>query len=149
VGLGLDFQGGEVVFGGVRGAPDENQPVLHYTPRPGRAVMHLGEHWTCHMPSVWWFSDPSVCSWARAGRQLHEVSPVTGGQRYALILWTRSKVGVRSVSWPQRLSLVAFGLQRHPHVFDRSVTCPCCWMNRRVSLSGTHVPDCICGPLWN
>jgi hypothetical protein len=81
-----DFEGGKVQFYGLRGTPDEGK-LLGEVERPdvGTAVIH-------------------------AGRHLHAVSDVTAGNRYALIVWTRS--------WRMR---------RH--------TCPCCYLNRRMDAS--------------
>ena len=61
-----DYQGGHVEFSGLRGAPDEGQ-LLGTAKRPniGTALLHSGRH-------------------------LHAVSDVTSGDRYALIVWTRS-----------------------------------------------------------
>ena len=61
-----DYQGGHVEFSGLRGAPDEGQ-LLGTAKRPntGTALLH-------------------------SGRRLHAVSDVTSGDRYALIVWTRS-----------------------------------------------------------
>lgn len=55
-----------------------------------------------------------------SGRHLHAVTRVTSGERYVLIMWGRSWKGIRSIS------------------------CPCCWLNRRHDNS-----SCICGPVWN
>lgn len=54
-----------------------------------------------------------------SGRHLHAVSDVLSGDRYALIIWSRS--------WGKL----------------RANTCPCCWLNRRHDLS------CICNKRWN
>mmetsp|Transcript_19965 Transcript_19965/g.29747 ORF Transcript_19965/g.29747 Transcript_19965/m.29747 type:complete len:423 (-) Transcript_19965:121-1389(-) len=56
-----------------------------------------------------------------SGRHLHAVTRVTSGERYVLIVWGRSWQGIRSIS------------------------CPCCWLNRRQDDTAT----CICGPIWN
>ncbi|KAK1736773.1 2OG-Fe(II) oxygenase family protein [Skeletonema marinoi] len=81
-----DFEGGNVQFYGLRGTPNEGK-LLGEVERPdvGRAVIH-------------------------AGRHLHAVSEVTAGNRYALIVWTRS-----------------WGMRR--------LTCPCCHLNRRMDAS--------------
>jgi len=81
-----DFEGGKVQFYGLRGTQDEGK-LLGEIERPdvGTAVIH-------------------------AGRHLHAVSDVTAGNRYALIVWTRS-----------------WGMRRH--------TCPCCYLNRRIDSS--------------
>ena len=93
VGLGDDFDGGELQFWGLR---DEDDPQLlgTYSPVPGRALLH-------------------------AGRHFHQVTRVTKGERYALILWARSWSSVRAQ------------------------TCPCCWM------TGRRDKNCICGSSWN
>jgi len=56
-----------------------------------------------------------------AGRKLHEVLPVTSGERFALIMWSRSLSNVRAGA------------------------CPCCWMNNRNSIEC----KCIVSPAWN
>lgn len=93
VGLGDGFEGGVLEFWGLRG--DTDRAFLgDYTPVKGRAIIH-------------------------AGRHFHDVTTVSKGDRFALILWARSWNGVRAQ------------------------TCPCCWLNRREDSS------CICGPRWN
>lgn len=93
--LGDAFEGGSVEFYGLRGAPEEGQ-LLGKVDRPnvGTAIIHSGRH-------------------------LHAVSDVLSGDRYALIIWSRS--------WGKL----------------RTSTCPCCWLNRRKDLS------CICSKRWN
>jgi len=100
---GDDFEGGEVRFRGLRGAAGAaddargggaNAEENSFPPVPGTALLH-------------------------AGRHFHDVSRVTSGDRFALIVWARSFGGIRSR------------------------TCPCCWMNRRTDSA------CICGPRWN
>jgi len=93
VGLGDDFDGGMLQFWGLRGEKDQ-ELLGSYSPVPGQAVLH-------------------------AGRHFHQVTRVTKGERYALILWARSWSGVRTQ------------------------TCPCCWLTRRRD------NNCICGPRWN
>ena len=75
------FKGGNVEFYGLRGTPEVGMLVGTVFPQVGTAVLHSGRH-------------------------LHSVSNVLSGDRYALIIWSRS-----------------WGL--------RSIACPCCWMNRR------------------
>lgn len=63
-----------------------------------------------------------------AGRHLHEVQSVTKGNRFAYIIWARSWQGTRSM------------------------TCPCCWLNRRQQISTSAKPfrnSCICNSGWN
>jgi hypothetical protein len=97
VGLATDFDGGDLIFYGARGSGDEMTPQARYRhPHKGHAVLHVG-------------------------RQLHEVAPVTRGNRYGLIMWARSIKGVRQG------------------------VCPCCWMNGRDAVLNA----CICGPRWN
>lgn len=79
--LGREFEGGDVVFRGLRGSKAEGREEGRVAPTAGRGTLHAGQH-------------------------LHEVSPVTSGQRYMLIVWTRSSG-------------------------YRGTTCPCCLMNRR------------------
>ena len=55
------------------------------------------------------------------GRHLHEVLPVTGGERHQLILWARSST-------------------------LRKAQCPCCYQNFR---QGGELRECVCGPAWN
>ena len=78
-----DFEGGNVQFYGLRGTEEEGT-LLGEVERPsvGRGIIH-------------------------AGRHLHAVTDVTAGNRYALIVWTRS--------WGMR-----------------GLTCPCCYLNRRI-----------------
>lgn len=94
--LGEDtFEGGNVEFHGLRGTTGEGLLVgTVHRPNVGTAVLHSGRH-------------------------LHSVSNVLSGDRYALIIWSRS--------WGNL----------------RSNTCPCCWMNRRQDST------CICGNRWN
>jgi len=91
------FQGGELQFRGLRGTPgDAGGRILGtLAPRPGHALLHVGRHF-------------------------HDVTHVTHGDRFALIVWARSWTGIRSHS------------------------CPCCWLNRR-----TDDASCVCGPKWN
>jgi len=89
------FVGGDVEFHGLRGTPEEGMLVgTARRPNVGTALLHSGRH-------------------------LHSVSNVMSGDRYALIIWSRS--------WGNL----------------RSSTCPCCWMNRRQDTT------CICGKRWN
>jgi hypothetical protein len=81
VSLGQWFEGGELVLRGLRGAPKENEDVVALAPVAGRGVLHLGQ-------------------------QLHAVTPVTAGRRFALILWARSSA-------------------------YRARACPCCVVHRR------------------
>mmetsp|Transcript_16147 Transcript_16147/g.33737 ORF Transcript_16147/g.33737 Transcript_16147/m.33737 type:complete len:484 (-) Transcript_16147:223-1674(-) len=91
-----NFQGGNVEFYGLRGTPEEGQLNGVVTrPDVGRALIHSGRH-------------------------LHAVSDVTSGDRYALVVWSRS--------WGR----------------FRAETCPCCFLNRRLNTS-----TCICGKRWN
>jgi hypothetical protein len=92
--LGREFEGGQVLFSGVRGGARREPDA--YSPRIGWALMHIG-------------------------REFHEVSPVTSGQRFSLIVWARSYSSVRAR------------------------TCPCCWMNNRDPIRET----CICSAHWN
>eukprot|EP00992_Anisonema_acinus_P005536 TRINITY_DN18333_c0_g1_i1.p2 TRINITY_DN18333_c0_g1~~TRINITY_DN18333_c0_g1_i1.p2 ORF type:complete len:173 (-),score=32.19 TRINITY_DN18333_c0_g1_i1:9-497(-) len=96
VNLGRDFTGGVVEFGHRRGTPKEEQHMCKVPLAPGKAILH-------------------------PGRQLHTVHPVTGGQRFNLIVWTRCWNGVRDT------------------------TCPCCWFNDRPAVQS----KCVCGPVWN
>ena len=95
--LGQSFEGGEVLFGPQRGDEHLSEEGIAVKPEIGRGILHIGRH-------------------------IHEVLPVTGGQRHSLILWARSLGGVRSE------------------------VCPCCWMNRRER---GHGASCVCGPAWN
>lgn len=78
---GRDFRGGELVFRGLRGSEREGHAERAVVLEAGRAVLHRGQH-------------------------LHEVLPVKGGDRHAMILWSRSSR-------------------------FRSSTCPCCMLHRR------------------
>jgi hypothetical protein len=78
-----NFEGGNIHFYGLRGTPDEGELIGKVDrPNVGVALIH-------------------------AGRHLHAVSDVTFGNRYAMIIWTRS------------LNM-------------RGRTCPCCYLNRRM-----------------
>ena len=96
--VGDVFEGGDLQFWGLRGTQTAGTLMGEYTPKRGRALLH-------------------------AGRQLHEVTDVTAGDRFALIMWTRSWSGIRST------------------------TCPCCWLNRRSD--GGQTTSCICSARWN
>jgi hypothetical protein len=98
VGLGEEgFRGGLLEFRGLRGSDDQADLLGTYQPVIGKAVLHSGRHF-------------------------HDVTQVTAGNRFALILWARSWQGIRSQS------------------------CPCCWLNGRTTKSGS---PCICGAQWN
>ena len=74
--LGRDFAGGDLLLGGVRGAPDETSArVDRVAPKRGVATVHLGRH-------------------------LHAVDTVTRGERRVLICWCRSLSGARSSVCP-------------------------------------------------
>ena len=94
VNIGDIFEGGDLEMRGLRDAKDAGSLYGVYTPQVGRALIH-------------------------AGRHLHEVTPITKGERFAYIIWARSWSGCRSI------------------------TCPCCWLNRRDGKS------CSCGARWN
>jgi predicted 2-oxoglutarate/Fe(II)-dependent dioxygenase YbiX len=99
--LGDKFDGGNLHFWGLRGEHVGGNKLLgEYQPEVGRAVIHSGRH-------------------------LHEVTPITAGDRFALIQWTRS--------WKSA----------------RRETCPCCWLNRRRDSDSEKGNSCICGPRWN
>ena len=90
-----NYEGGSVEFYGLRGTEEEGQLVgVASRPNVGTALLHSGRH-------------------------LHAVESVSKGDRYALIVWTRSWTNLRSI------------------------TCPCCWLNRRQDST------CICGKRWN
>lgn len=89
-----DFDGGELEFHGLRGSSDQGTLNDSYSPQIGKALIH-------------------------AGRHFHHVTDVTRGNRYALIMWTRSWKGIRSQQ------------------------CSCCWLNRRDGKT------CTCGKSWN
>ena len=90
-----DYEGGHVQFYGLRGTQYEGR-LLGRVKRPnvGTALLHSGRH-------------------------LHSVADVTSGDRYALIIWSRS--------WGTL----------------RKSTCPCCYLNRRQDKT------CICARRWN
>ena len=76
VGLGRDFDGGDLLLGGVRGTPAEASSLVDRVgPRRGVATIHLGRH-------------------------LHAVDNVSSGERRVLICWCRSLAGVRSQVCP-------------------------------------------------
>ena len=94
------FEGGLLEFRGLRGTAEQGELLGTYQPEIGRAVIH-------------------------AGRHFHDVTQVTAGNRFALILWARSWKGVRSS------------------------TCPCCWLNRRREGSNNSGGPCMCNAKWN
>lgn len=81
VNLGREFTGGDVRFCGLRGTDEEEKEMAVISPELGQATIHRGA-------------------------QLHEVLPVEEGERYMLIVWTRSSE-------------------------YRAKTCACCVMNGR------------------
>eukprot|EP00804_Cyclotella_cryptica_P027660 CCRYP_010283-RA/>CCRYP_010283-RA protein AED:0.02 eAED:0.02 QI:107/1/1/1/1/1/2/91/468 len=90
-----NYVGGHVEFYGLRGSEDEGQLIGKVErPNVGTALLHSGRH-------------------------LHSVSEVTNGDRYALIIWSRSWSCLRKDA------------------------CPCCYLNRRQDKT------CICAPRWN
>lgn len=90
-----DYVGGHVDFFNLRGTSDEGTHAGTSTrPDVGAALLH-------------------------AGRHLHSVADVVSGDRYALIVWSRSWGGLRAR------------------------VCPCCWLNRRRGST------CICDERWN
>ena len=92
-----NYEGGSVEFYGLRGTEEEGQLIgVASRPNVGTALLHSGRH-------------------------LHAVESVSKGDRYALIVWTRSWTNLRSV------------------------TCPCCWLNRRRETCSS----CICDNRWN
>lgn len=93
--FGDQFTGGDLRFWGLRG--DEGKFVGEYEPEIGRALVHSGRH-------------------------LHEVTPITSGNRFAYIQWARS--------WGS----------------TRTEVCPCCWLNRRRH---NDLDGCVCGKRWN
>ena len=69
--LNDNYQGGELVMGGLRGDDDVDEMKLKIKKSIGTLILH-------------------------AGRRLHEVAPVQKGTRFHLICWTRNLAGVRS-----------------------------------------------------
>jgi hypothetical protein len=113
IGINDDYDGRMVRFGEFRGElttlttadedDDDNGAENDYQHERGKGILHSGRHF-------------------------HSVTPVTRGERWVWILWTRSWSG------------------------DRSVTCPCCWLNNRDGNSSGKTKmknQCICGPAWN
>jgi hypothetical protein len=91
-----DFEGGLLEFGPMRGErPKTKLPSDTVQPRIGYGLLHVG-------------------------RLMHQVTPITSGDRFAYIVWTRS--------WTD----------------TRAKQCPCCWLNHRKETA-----TCICGPQWN
>ena len=101
IGMGDEsFQGGDLIFWGLRGTKAEGRRSGDFHPEMGKAIIH-------------------------AGRQLHEVSELTEGNRFVFIIWARSWRGIRSV------------------------TCPCCWLHRRQKNIADKETTCIFSPKWN
>ena len=97
VALTEGFTGGELRFRHLRGSLQEGATQgFSVLPAPGVAVVHMGRH-------------------------LHEVLPVTAGERHQYIMWSRSNA-------------------------LRAMQCPCCWQNFR---QGAQLRECVCGSAWN
>lgn len=76
IGMGdADFEGGDLVFWGLRGTKTEGRRGGDIHPQVGKAIIHSGRH-------------------------LHEVSEVTDGERFVFIIWARSWSGIRKVTCP-------------------------------------------------
>jgi len=75
VGMGDDFEGGDLSFWNLRGTQEEGNHVGEFHPRIGHAMLHSGRH-------------------------LHEVKEVTKGDRYAMIIWARSWGSLRNTTCP-------------------------------------------------
>ena len=75
VGMGDNFEGGELSFWNLRGSTKEGIHVGDFHPRIGCALIHSGRH-------------------------LHEVQRVTKGDRYAMIIWARSWGSLRNATCP-------------------------------------------------
>jgi len=104
IGDETDFDGGNLVFWGLRGSKGEGKLNGCIQPSIGRALLHSGRH-------------------------LHEVTKVTSGERFVIVVWARSWGSVRNG------------------------VCPCCWLNRRRSSyardNDNGENSCICSPRWN
>ena len=131
---------GAVELRGIRGGTEEGRLVHSYHPRQGRALLHIG-------------------------RRFHNVTPVHHGNRYALILWTRScrypyrptRERKRKTAFKYESIVFCLGCVIRTDSFHmcvrnsfffagngvRAQTCPCCWLNNRQDNC------CICGPRWN
>ena len=75
IGMGDDFEGGDLSFWGLRNSENEGIFVGEFHPIIGTALIH-------------------------AGRHLHEVQSVTKGNRFAYIIWARSWQGARIMTCP-------------------------------------------------
>lgn len=107
------FTGGQVQVWGLRG--DDEAAATTTTSRPASSSSSGGGDsttTTTYRPKI-------GRALIHSGRELHGVTPITGGDRYAYVIWTRSWQGIRAK------------------------TCPCCWLNRRRDTT------CICGRRWN
>jgi len=62
--LGRDFSGGNLVFQGIKGTPQENTEHIEYTHVLGKGLLHLGKH-------------------------IHQANDILSGERYNLIIWCR------------------------------------------------------------
>eukprot|EP01130_Rhizamoeba_saxonica_P015846 TRINITY_DN7180_c0_g1_i2.p1 TRINITY_DN7180_c0_g1~~TRINITY_DN7180_c0_g1_i2.p1 ORF type:complete len:428 (-),score=83.20 TRINITY_DN7180_c0_g1_i2:42-1325(-) len=71
IGLGKEFEGGDLYFNGVRGHSSESTESAIVRHDVGRALIHVGQHW-------------------------HGAKSITSGERYNLILWGRSDEFLRS-----------------------------------------------------
>lgn len=96
IGINDSYEGGAVRFGEFRGEAPVGEGENDYQHDLGKGILHSGRHF-------------------------HAVVPVTQGERWVWIMWTRS--------WSA----------------ERSTSCPCCWLNNK---SPKDQP-CICGQAWN
>lgn len=96
IGISDAYEGGAVRFSEFRGEALLDSEYEDYEHDLGKGILHSGRHF-------------------------HAVTPVTKGERWVWIMWTRSWLG------------------------ERSAQCPCCWLNNR---SAKDRP-CICSKVWN
>ncbi|ETO31953.1 hypothetical protein RFI_05163 [Reticulomyxa filosa] len=92
--LTKNFEGGKLILHGLRNNSASTEDIYEIICQQGYAIIH-------------------------PGRLLHQVTPVTKGERIMLIVWCRDTVNLRNQ------------------------VCPCCWINRRSDT------NCIAGDQWN
>ena len=119
-----NYEGGSVEFYGLRGTEDEGQLVgVARRPNVGTALLHSGRHLHAVEEGELCVCFDCCMFALTYNSQIHEtylkLISVSSGDRYALIIWTRSWTNLRKT------------------------ICPCCWLNRRQDST------CICDKRWN
>ena len=128
------FTGGELHFRHIRGTDWEGKTEpFSYLPRGTYCTIHnkshnlqliLGLNYPYTFPCRRYMPEMGI-GLIHMGRHLHEVLPVTSGDRHQLILWARS-------------------------ASMRAKQCPCCWQNfRQGKRKHLHTHTiCVVYPRW-